>query len=280
MGRLEYEDIVWVKKEFKERLRDEIGEVKNELDEVRQEIGCVEQEWDDNTLVKLRDLSRRCLLLELFRELIKLFGSKRGPDVSGGPDEFLEFLDKKFRDIKNELINHLEEATDVRAVIEKLKGMAITPEMIKRAEDAIKRAKGLCNVIVMIIGEIMRLSAEKPEDLEGAQVLKELLNSVKNGEFDDILKEADDALRLAESVEIILSRIKDVAEAKQVIEEAIGDLKIIRRISPSYNTPLRCPKCGSENVYPTGEVPIRGGGGSGASIYECGQCGNTFRVPH
>jgi len=281
VGRLECEDIVWVKNEFKRCLGDEIDKVKRELDRIRQEIRCVKQEWDDDTLVKLKDLSRRCLLHKLFRELLKLFESKRGPDASGGPDESLKFLDKKSRDIKNELINHLKEATDVRGVIEKLKGTAITPKMIERAEDAIKRAKDLCNVIVRIIGEIMRLSAEKPGDLEGVQVLKELLNSIENGEFDDILEEAGDVLGLAESVEIMLGKIKDVAEAKQVIEEAIGDSRIYREIcGSSYNTPIQCPNCGSDDISPISEVQIRGGGGPGASIYVCRRCGHTFRVKH
>ena len=276
MGRLEYGDIIWVKNEFKRCLGDEIDKVKRELDRIRQEIRCVEQEWDDDTLVKLKDLSRRCLLPKLFRELFKWLESKRDPDVSGGP---VEFLDMKSREIKSELINRLEEeAKDMRAVIEKLKGMAITPMMIKQAEDAIKRAKGLCNVIVRIIGEIMRLSAEKPKDLEGAQVLKRLLNSIKNGEFDDILEEAGDVLRLVNSVEIMLGKIKDVAEAKQVIEEAIGDSRIYRG-SPSYNTQIRCPKCGSEDLK-IKEVPRRGGGEAGASVYICRRCGNTFREKH
>ena len=169
----------------------------------------------------------------------------------------------------------------MRAVIEKLKEMAITPKTIERAEDAIKRAKDLCNVIVRIIGEIRRLSAEKPGDLEGVQVLKELLNSIENGELDDILEEAGDVLGLAESVEIMLGKIKDVAEAKQVIEEAIGDSRIYREIcGSSYNTPMVCPKCGSDDISLIGAAQIRGIGEAGASMYVCRQCGHTFREKH
>ena len=272
------ENLLLIAEHIKSRLNDIIKGAREALETIKRELEIIENiSLHPEELNEILEFGEKCLIV-VFLKTMCLCIRDENVNVYG-------FFKEELNHIKNEITEYGEmKIKKFREKAEELKHIA---ERLPRIDEELEDIKKKVKIVI----DTLKVLRAQEIDSEKLREFKELVNGlsemIKTDEFfETILKEAMKIHeKVAEIHEILRERkipgkkLDRMIRLGPYILEALSEIKAAqKRLEAIPST--TCPKCGSDDVKCIGDFLIKGGGGSGAALYECQKCGYRFRLSH
>ena len=272
------ENLLLIAEHIKSRLNDMVKEAREALETIKQELEIIENiSLHPEELNEILEFGEKCLIV-VFLKTMCLCIRDENVNVYG-------FFKEELNHIKNEITEYGEmKIKKFREKAEELKHIA---ERLPRIDEELEDIKKKVKIVI----DTLKILRAQEIDSEKLREFKELVNGlsemIKTDEFfETILKEAMKIHEKAAEIHEILrerkipgKKLDRMIRLGPYILEALSEIKAAqKRLEAIPST--TCPKCGSDDVKCIGDFLIKGGGGSGAALYECQKCGYRFRLSH